>query len=77
MIFEISEKTNAISRAKADIKNRIRNAGWRRRIFVFFLSITSGVILGSALAPVMILILAEILSELGEEVIVAVVTNGS
>lgn len=77
MIFEITEKTDALSRAKAEIKNRIRNARWKRRIFVTFLSITSGVVLGSALAPLMIWILAEILSELGEEIIVAVVTNGS
>ena len=41
MIFEITEKTDALSRAKVEIKNRIRDAGWKRRIFVTFLSITS------------------------------------
>ena len=77
MIFEITEKTDALSRAKTEIKNMIRNAGWKRRIFVTFLSITTGVALNSVFAPVMVWFLAEVLSELGEEVIVAVVTNGS
>ena len=77
MILEITEKTDTLSRVKTEIKNRIRIAGWERRIFVTLLSITTGVALNSVLAPVMVWLLAEILSELGEEVIVAIVTNGS
>ena len=77
MVFEITEKTDALSRAKTEIKNRIRKAGWKKRIFVTFLSLTTGVALNSVFAPLMIWFLAEVLSELGEEVIVAVVTNGS
>lgn len=77
IIFEITEKTDALSRAKAQIRDGIRGAGWKGRIFVIFLSVTVGVALENALPAVIVWLLAEIFKELGEEVIVGLITDGA
>jgi len=76
LILEISEKTDALSRAKEELKNRIHAAGWRGRIFVTFLNIITAVTLASILPPVINWVVDTIVTELGEEVIVGLVTNG-
>ena len=76
MIFEITEKTDALSRAKGEIKDMIRHAGWRGRIFVTFLKIATALALTSVLPTIINWAIDTILTELGEEVIVGVMTNG-
>ena len=76
VIFEISEKTDALSAAKAEIKNGIRNAGWGGRIFVTFLNITTALALASVLPTFINWAIDIILAEMGEAAIVGVITNG-
>lgn len=79
IILEISEKTNVLSEAKAEIKNRIRNAGWKGKVFVTSLKIATAVALSSVFPTMINWIIDSFLIEMGEEatgIIVGVVIDG-
>jgi len=76
LILEISEKTDALSAAKAEVKKRIRKTGRKGRIFVTFVNLTVAVALTTVLPPMINQVMDTIITELGEEVIVCVVTDG-
>lgn len=76
LIIEISEKTNAVSVAKAEIRERFSQAGWKGRLFVTFLSVTTALALSGVLPPLINKALDVILAELAEEAIICVITNG-
>lgn len=79
LIIEITEKTGTFSKAKKAIKDKLKNYGLKGKVFVFFLSVAIGIALENLVTviPVTIaLLLKEFLKESGEEVIVAVLTNG-
>ena len=76
LIFEISEKTDMLSEVKAEIKKRLRNSGWKGGIFVTLLNMATGLALTSVLPLGLHWVLASILSDLGEDVIIGVMING-
>lgn len=76
LILEISEKTSAISAAKADIKKRFRDAKRKGKVFVTFLSIVATVALTGVLPSGFNWVLGTILTSLGEKVIVGLIING-
>ncbi|UCE16101.1 MAG: hypothetical protein JSV12_00310 [Candidatus Bathyarchaeota archaeon] len=79
IILEISEKINMLSETKAEIKDKIRNAGWKGTIFVTSLEITTAVALASVFPPLINWIVDSFLIEMGEkatELIVGVVIDG-
>lgn len=76
LILEISEKTNALAQVKADIKSRIRRAGWKGRVFVTSLTMITALALVWALPPLVNWALDTVIAELGEGIIVGVITNG-
>lgn len=76
LILEISEKTGAISTAKADIKNRFHILKLRGRVFVTFLTLAPALVLTAALPPGFNAILGTILTSLGEKLIVGLIING-
>ena len=76
LILEISEKTDALSAAKAEIKDVFRNAGWEGRFFVTYLNIVTALALASVLPTIINWVIDTILTTVGEQAIVGVITNG-
>jgi hypothetical protein len=76
LILEISEKADAFSAAKAEIKDIFRNAGWEGRIFVTFLNIAAALALASVLPTIFNWVIDTILTTVGEQAVVGVITNG-
>lgn len=76
LILEISEKTNVLSAIKAEIKSRLSHAGWRGRVFITILNITTALALAKVFPMISDWTINTILTELGEEVIVGIITNG-
>ncbi len=76
VILDISERTNVLSEAKADIKYRIRNTRWWGKVFVIFLNITTALALTSIFPTAFNWAIGTTLAELGEHLIVGLVTDG-
>lgn len=76
MILEVSERTEIFSLVKREIKSRIHSAGFKGRIFITFLNITVAVALTYVLPTIFHELIDIALTEIGEEIIVGVITNG-
>jgi len=76
LIMEISEKTNAIAAAKADIKKRFHSLKSEGRLFVTFLRLVPALALTAAIPLGFNVFLGTILASLGETLIVGLIING-
>jgi len=76
LIMEISERTDTIAAAKADIKKRFHNLKSKGRLFVTFLRLVPAFALTAAIPLGFNIFLSTALASLGETLIVGLVIDG-
>jgi len=76
LIMEISERTDTIAAAKADIKKRFHNLKSKGRLFVTFLRLVPALALTAAIPLGFNMFLGVILASLGEALIVGLIIDG-